>query len=65
LQAVRSAALSALAVAMEAELAKLPHGISPAAFAGTGWVQNGHTALTQAYMSQGQKRRSGDGRHTR
>src|SRR6202040_3275216 len=33
LQAVRSAALSALAVAMEAELAKLPHGNSPADFA--------------------------------
>src|SRR5690349_11913636 len=30
LQAVRSAAVSALAVAMEAELAKLPHGNSPA-----------------------------------
>ena len=33
LQAVRSAALSALAVAMEAELAKLPRGTSPADFA--------------------------------
>ena len=33
LQAVCSAALSALAVAMEAELAKLPHGNSPADFA--------------------------------
>jgi AcrR family transcriptional regulator len=33
LQAVRSAALSALAVAMEAELARLPRGISPADFA--------------------------------
>jgi hypothetical protein len=30
LQAVRSAALSALAVAMEAELARLPHGTGPA-----------------------------------
>src|ERR1700686_1104021 len=33
LQAVRSAALSALAVAMEAELARLPRGTSPAAAA--------------------------------
>jgi len=46
LQAVRSAALSALAVAMESELATLPSGMSPADFAraslravGTGYLR--------------------------
>jgi len=46
LQAVRSAALSALAAAIEAELAQLRHGISPAVFAraslravGTGYLR--------------------------
>lgn len=46
LQAVRAAALSALAVAMEAELAALPDGLPPAAFArasvravGTGYLR--------------------------
>jgi len=46
LQAVRSAALSALAVAMESELAALPSGMSPADFAraslravGTGYLR--------------------------